>query len=129
MSGEPGERKTACECRGPGFCSRHRCNKSAHYQKLCATRADYFELWESGRGPRLECARLEAAEQIPARGLGDLIARALRLVRLDGPGRKLRRAWRRYFASPASSSTSSSCGCAETQLDLNARFPLRSSSE
>jgi len=42
---------SACECNGPGFCQRHKCNKTAHWFHLCQTRPDYFQLWEQGRGP------------------------------------------------------------------------------
>jgi hypothetical protein len=44
---------TACECPGPGDCSRHQCRKNAHLHALCRTRQDYFDLWEAGRGPCL----------------------------------------------------------------------------
>lgn len=48
-----------CICEGPGWCSRHRCQKNLHWWKLCqrksqpeyATVTDYFDLWEQGRGP------------------------------------------------------------------------------
>lgn len=42
---------TSCECRQPGFCERHRCQKNEHWFWLCQTREDYFGLWEEGRGP------------------------------------------------------------------------------
>jgi hypothetical protein len=42
---------TTCACTGPGFCTRHQCVKTAHWHHLCQTRADYFQLWEEGRGP------------------------------------------------------------------------------
>jgi hypothetical protein len=42
---------TPCECSGPGFCPRHHCEKTPHWHYLCQTRADYFQLWEEGRGP------------------------------------------------------------------------------
>ncbi len=41
----------ACECKEPGWCERHRCAKTPHWHVLCRTRADYFALWEEGRGP------------------------------------------------------------------------------
>ena len=40
-----------CECLQPGYCERHRCHKSPHWQKLCQTNEAYFRLWERGRGP------------------------------------------------------------------------------
>ncbi len=42
---------TPCECQEPGFCPRHRCEKTAHWHHLCRTRSDYFQLWEDARGP------------------------------------------------------------------------------
>lgn len=42
---------SSCECSEPGFCPRHKCNKTAHLHHLCKTRRDYFELWERGFGP------------------------------------------------------------------------------
>lgn len=47
---------TDCECTEPGWCPRHGCRKSAHWQRLCRTQADYFRLWEQGRGPGQEPA-------------------------------------------------------------------------
>jgi len=45
-----------CKCQefsGPGtfWCETHQCRKTAHWQKLCQTRADYRALWDEGRGP------------------------------------------------------------------------------
>ncbi len=42
---------TDCDCVGPGVCDRHGCTKTPHWYQLCRTRADYFRLWEEGRGP------------------------------------------------------------------------------
>lgn len=42
---------TGCVCPEPGFCQRHGCKKTPHLHRLCQTRDDYFELWESGKGP------------------------------------------------------------------------------
>ena len=42
---------TPCECKNPGFCDRHKCDKGAHFHKLCQKRLDYFMLWEAGKGP------------------------------------------------------------------------------
>lgn len=42
---------TKCECPHAGFCHRHGCEKTQHWWELCQTRADYFRLWELGRGP------------------------------------------------------------------------------
>lgn len=40
-----------CVCSQAGFCERHQCLKTKHWHMLCQTRADYFQLWEEGRGP------------------------------------------------------------------------------
>jgi hypothetical protein len=45
------KRSTPCECPVAGFCERHQCQKTEHWHTLCRTRADYFDLWEQGRGP------------------------------------------------------------------------------
>ena len=53
---------TECDCKEPGWCERHKCNKSEHRWKLCRTRPDYFDLWEAGCGPgqNLSAARRAA---------------------------------------------------------------------
>jgi hypothetical protein len=48
---------TPCECplsKYGIFCERHKINKTAHFQKLCATRSDYFEMYENCAGPGQE---------------------------------------------------------------------------
>lgn len=40
-----------CVCPVAGWCERHQCRKTAHWHQLCQHRADYFQLWEEGRGP------------------------------------------------------------------------------
>lgn len=42
---------TQCECSAAGYCQRHKCVKTPHWQHLCATNPAYYALWESGRGP------------------------------------------------------------------------------
>jgi ADP-heptose:LPS heptosyltransferase len=42
---------TPCECTGPGYCPRHRCDKVPHWFKLCQSDPDFFALWEKGDGP------------------------------------------------------------------------------
>lgn len=54
-----------CECSGPGHCPRHRCTKTQHWWELCRTRADYFRLWELGRGPGQQ--RSETVQIAPLR--------------------------------------------------------------
>lgn len=55
---------TACQCMQPGWCERHQCYKTEHWWELCRTRADYFGLWEEGRGPGQTSA--EGARGAPA---------------------------------------------------------------
>ena len=38
---------TPCECAKPGWCERHRCEKSRHNFELCRRRKDWFEAFES----------------------------------------------------------------------------------
>ena len=50
------EKTTPCECTAPGgigmiFCSRHKCQKTAHFVKLCQTSEKYFQAYERGEGP------------------------------------------------------------------------------
>lgn len=42
---------TDCECREPGWCERHACQKSVHWHRLCRQGNEYFALWEAGEGP------------------------------------------------------------------------------
>lgn len=70
-----------CQCQPDSFpfqCPRHGCRKTRHWWKLCQTRADYFRLWEEGRGP---------GQQRPIREPG-LLRKALNF------GRALWRHWR-----------------------------------
>lgn len=68
---------TGCECPAPGFCTRHNCEKVAHWHNLCKTRPDYFRLWESGGGP---CTNRKASVAPPRIGLGDVIAWMIRIA-------------------------------------------------
>jgi hypothetical protein len=42
---------TDCTCPEPGWCERHKVNKTPHWHHLCQTRENYFQAWEQGRGP------------------------------------------------------------------------------
>lgn len=42
---------TSCECTEPGWCARHRCQKSDGLFHLCQRSRDAFAAWENGRGP------------------------------------------------------------------------------
>ncbi len=39
---------TTCECTAPGWCERHRCQKSRHDFELCRRREDWFAAFERG---------------------------------------------------------------------------------
>jgi len=45
-------KKTPCECPGPGHCNRHGVDKSLHLYSLCQNHPGYFNLWEQCRGPK-----------------------------------------------------------------------------
>lgn len=107
------KRITACECVGGGYCPRHRVSKTGRWAELCASDPEYFKAWERGEGLALQHHK-PRAEQVPARGLGDLIARGLRMFRLDRFGKKV--------ASEVTGNED--CGCGGRQVDLNERFPL-----
>jgi hypothetical protein len=88
---------TECECSSAGFCTRHKCEKTEHFHKLCKSRPDYFALWESGKGPCLD-------QQIPATanrmGLGDVVGWLAALIGVrpwPGCGCDKRRAWLNRF--------------------------------
>lgn len=63
---------TNCVCDNPGYCARHKCNKTGHWHFLCRTRPDYFALWENGRGP---CLR----EKPMRYGLGNIVELLVRI--------------------------------------------------
>lgn len=56
-----------CTCTGPGWCERHRIEKTALMFKLCQTKPKYFEAWEEGRGPgqpkKAGCSHAKAARR------------------------------------------------------------------
>ena len=39
---------TDCECTEPGWCERHKCDKSRYAFEHCRRRLDFFEAWEQG---------------------------------------------------------------------------------
>lgn len=98
------DRNTECECVGPGFCRRHKCNKPEHFYNLCRTRPDYFALYEQGRGP----GQFEATgkpgtpdpEILRPVGLGDVVAAILGRFGIQpwpGCGCAARKAWLNRF--------------------------------
>ena len=42
---------TPCECESPGWCQRHKCQKSLTQFRACQRIPGLFALWEQGRGP------------------------------------------------------------------------------
>ena len=55
-----------CECTLAGYCKRHGVVKSAEWVALCRTRAEYFRVWEEGRGPGQPVDPTKAKEQSEA---------------------------------------------------------------
>ncbi|MGE4190766.1 MAG: hypothetical protein AB7G12_12820 [Thermoanaerobaculia bacterium] len=107
------ERVTACECASAGYCPRHRCRKTDRLVELCATRPQMFAQWEAGKGPCIHAPEeVPVAEQIPARGLGDVVARTLRLARVD-------RLAKRALNLVRGRRAEADCGCAGRQQALN----------
>jgi hypothetical protein len=47
---------TPCVCPQPGWCARHKCQKSRSWHLLCRTQMEYFNQWEAGTGPCLNRA-------------------------------------------------------------------------
>ncbi len=117
-------RTTICECAGPGFCPRHRCNKTAFYITLCATKQEWFEKWEAGDGPCIHGTPddgVEMAPLIPCRGAGDKLARGLRALRIDGPLKKAIR----FFKKATGAKVPDDCGCGGRQQALNEMLPSK----
>ena len=61
---------TPCECHFAkigegGFCARHHIKKSAHFGKLCATRQDYFNMYEACAGPGQEFTNCDGTDTPP----------------------------------------------------------------
>lgn len=46
--------KTGCEGCKPGFCKRHKINKTENMVVLCGKNQDFFDRWEKGEGPTSE---------------------------------------------------------------------------
>jgi len=51
-------RITPCQCEGPGWCERHQCYKSPMWFSQCRLSPQLFALWEEGRGPGQQNARI-----------------------------------------------------------------------
>jgi hypothetical protein len=59
---------TPCECPFAktgegGYCSRHHIRKNAHFAKLCATRQEYFDMYELCAGPGQEFTSCDGKEE------------------------------------------------------------------
>ncbi|MSR60011.1 MAG: hypothetical protein EXS05_20620 [Planctomycetaceae bacterium] len=104
---KPAAVETGCVCNPEAFpfvCARHGgCSKTEPYHKLCKTRANYFQLWESGRGPCL----YDETTRPRVIGLGDAVAFAIRVVTFG-----LVKPW-------------PGCGCQSRKAKLNALFSIR----
>lgn len=117
---------TVCECTGPGFCRRHKCNKTAFYVHLCQTKQEWFDKWEAGEGPSIYGTPADGVPYAPtvkARGVGDVIARGIRALKLDRPGKAIRKAARKLLSKQPEQVHN--CGCAEDQKKLNDLFPFK----
>lgn len=68
---------TSCTCEHPGWCDRHKCTKTANWHKLCQTRADYFALWEEGRGPGQKGPTRQQPRKKPVPGPGTELRKIL----------------------------------------------------
>lgn len=42
---------TPCECKEPGWCERHQCQKTPEWHFACRRVQSQFERWEQGEGP------------------------------------------------------------------------------
>lgn len=64
---------TPCECTEPGWCVRHKLNKTPFLFRVCRMNASIFTLWENGSGP----GQVTAANQPPCSRLGEVVRLAL----------------------------------------------------
>jgi hypothetical protein len=76
---------TSCECTGPGFCARHKCDKPEHLYNLCRTHLGYFQQYENGTGPGQSAAERRSDHVVPLLnrvtiGLGDVVAWLIRVA-------------------------------------------------
>lgn len=85
-----------CHCELAGYCLRFGKTMSIGQHRLCQTREDYRTLWDQ------QAAELAAQGKIPARGLGDTIARGTTILGIKPCG-----------------------SCTERQSDYNERFPYK----
>lgn len=64
------ERLTECECTGPGWCQRHRCEKDQYLFEMCQRLENWFRSWEQGNGFGQHVVRAPNRVQEPCRHLG-----------------------------------------------------------
>lgn len=84
---------TDCQCTGPGWCERHKLQKSAHMVHLCQTRQNYLQAWEEGRGPGQLKSTGEPRKDTTPPGPGTRLARLLGCGGLVGKYRLTMNAW------------------------------------
>ena len=61
------EKITPCECplsQYGIYCNRHKINKTPHFQKLCRTRQDYFDMYENCSGPGQEFTNCDGESNV-----------------------------------------------------------------
>jgi len=102
------DRITDCSCPLAGYCERHKTRKTPHMHMLCATRPQYFALWEGGKGPgqQVQIAPRTPPVATPPKLLGDQIES---LLATFGITKDRVEEW---VGGP--------CGCTERQQKLNA---------
>lgn len=64
------EYPTDCECTGPGWCERHRCEKSRGQFERCRRSPEIFGLYESGEYPQLKAQEVGRSGLEPCRHRG-----------------------------------------------------------
>ncbi len=116
---------TPCECLAMGYCVRHKCNKAAHFHKLCKTNIGYFEQYERGEGPGQNLP-----PQLFTLGLGDIIEWALLKLacgdekRLVAIGIRADRFIEWISRGKFKAANDGTCGCPQRKAWLNRVFPL-----
>lgn len=98
------------DCKGPGWCERHKVDKPAHWVHLCQTRPDYRAAWEAGRGPGQARTATEMRVTRAKNGLGDSVESMLKTLGIT-PERYVE--VKQMFGLPPT------CGCAKRKEWLN----------
>lgn len=106
---------TGCECKEPGWCVRHQCEKHAHWHHLCQTNEAYFEAWEDGLGPGQPVITapnrpVASVPQVGKYGWGDSMTSALKALGITEE---------RYKEVKAMFGLPPTCGCSKRREWLN----------